>query len=115
MSTKRARKPAPVNSGVMGTVYLLHFERPISGGHTTQHYLGWAEDLEPRLHAHEHGQGARLTQVARERGIRWQLARTWHGDRNFERKLKRRHESPRLCPICNERIASKVDVEFRHA
>ena len=111
------RKPSPrpeKRTDVPGTIYLLHFDAPISDKHTCQHYLGWAEDLAPRLHAHAHGTGARLTQVAKERGIGWTLVRTWHGTRAHERKLKDRHESPRLCPICNERIASTIDVEFRH-
>ena len=28
------------------------------------------------------------------------LARTWEGGRTEERKLKRRHNSPKLCPLC---------------
>ena len=48
-----------------GVVYLLHFHDPIAPGrHTTQHYIGWAADLGPRINAHRHGTGARLTQVA---------------------------------------------------
>jgi hypothetical protein len=34
-------------------------------------------------------------------GIDWQLARTWLGDRDLERRLKRQHNAPRLCPVCN--------------
>lgn len=41
------------------TVYLLHFSDPIAPGrHTCQHYLGYADDLAPRVHAHAHGAGA---------------------------------------------------------
>ena len=87
-----------------GTVYLLHFSGPVAPGHhTAQHYMGWSEDLGPRVNAHAHGQGARLTQVAKERGLSFVVARTWEGDRALERKLKRRHGAPRLCPICNGR------------
>lgn len=87
----------------MMAVYLLHFDRPISPGHTTQHYLGYAEDVGPRVNAHRHGQGARLTQVAKERGIGFRLARVWpDGDRAFERRLKNRKNTPRLCPICGQ-------------
>lgn len=85
----------------VGTVYLLHFDRPISDHHTTQHYLGWARHLPSRIAKHANGSGARLTQVARERGIGFTVARTWPGDRNFERTLKRRKYGPRICPICN--------------
>jgi hypothetical protein len=36
-----------------------------------------------------------------EAGISWRLARTWPGGRDVERSLKRQHNSPRFCPICN--------------
>jgi predicted GIY-YIG superfamily endonuclease len=81
-------------------IYLLHFDRPISTLHTCQHYIGWTDNLYERLLAHERGQGARLTQVALERGIGWRVARTWDGDRQFERRLKNRKNARLLCPIC---------------
>lgn len=83
------------------TVYLLHFDSPISEHHTAQHYIGWTElPVEDRLLAHKSGGGARFTQVANERGIGYQVVRTWKGNRQLERKLKNRHNSPKLCPIC---------------
>jgi len=86
-----------------GTTYLLHFERPISPAHTCQHYLGWAEDVGARLADHAAGRGARLTQVALERGIGWALARTWAGEtRRDERRHKTGAHGARLCPICRE-------------
>lgn len=86
----------------MSTVYILHFERPINPNHTTQHYLGTTTDLEKRLHQHQTGQSqARLPTVAHDLGIDMILARTWRGGRDLERRLKNRHEGPRLCPICN--------------
>lgn len=102
-----ARKSNARRTDVPGTIYLLHFEAPISSAHTTQHYLGWAEDLEPRISAHRAGDGARLTQVARERGIGFTVVRTWHGTRALERKLKNRHDAPRLCPCCNPDTAER--------
>lgn len=85
----------------VGVVYLLHFDAPIAPGrHTCQHYVGYSDDLLPRVHAHMHGTGARLTEVAHERGIAFQVARTWPGDRSLERHIKNRHATPRLCPIC---------------
>lgn len=88
-------------------VYLLHFTRPISRGTSRKgtplvagHYLGSADDLDVRLDAHRRGNGARLLQVIGERGITFELARTWEGDRKTERKLKRWKMGPRLCPIC---------------
>jgi predicted GIY-YIG superfamily endonuclease len=84
-----------------GTIYLLHFERPISDRHTTRHYLGWARNLDARIKHHRQGTGARLTQVAHERGITFEIARIWKGDRNEERRLKNSKRGPRLCPTCN--------------
>jgi predicted GIY-YIG superfamily endonuclease len=83
-----------------GTVYLLHFAVPL---YHAQHYLGWTQhDLQWRLDAHRHNQGAKLLRAANERGIEWWLVRTWEGcDRSVERRLKDRHESPRLCPLCH--------------
>ncbi|NJM68150.1 MAG: endonuclease [Acaryochloris sp. RU_4_1] len=83
------------------TVYLLHFEKPLSSHHTAQHYIGWTEDLESRIARHRNGGGARFCEVAKQRGIDFQLARTWIGDRTLERQLKRRKSGRRLCPVCS--------------
>ena len=82
----------------MDTVYLLHFtERYRHAGH----YLGSTNDLPKRLAEHHRGRGARLLAVIKAAGIAWQLARTWEGGREQERKLKRRKSGVRLCPLCN--------------
>lgn len=88
-----------------GTIYLIHFERPI-GGHPwgrprslARHHH--AIDLEPRLAEHGRGQGSRLMAALAAAGINFVVARTWPGDRALERRLKRRHDSPGLCPICS--------------
>jgi predicted GIY-YIG superfamily endonuclease len=52
--------------------YLLHFEPSFK---QAAHYLGWAADIEPRVNAHKHGLGARLTQVARAAGCSMVLVR----------------------------------------
>jgi predicted GIY-YIG superfamily endonuclease len=80
------------------TVYLLHFSRPL---HHARHYLGSTSDLDQRLNEHRSGQGARLLEVITDLGISFELARTWEGDRKPERRLKNRHNAPRLCPICS--------------
>jgi hypothetical protein len=81
-----------------GTVYLLHFRRPYRHA---RHYLGFcAGDVAIRVAAHQAGQGARLLAAVAQAGIGVDLVRTWPGDRSFERRLKRRHNSPRLCPVC---------------
>jgi predicted GIY-YIG superfamily endonuclease len=87
-----------------GKVYLIHFDRPLGNLDNprgqARHYLGYTDDLDARLEAHRRGRGARLMEVVAEAGIGWRVARTWEGDRELERKLKRRKNSPRLCPIC---------------
>lgn len=84
-----------------GTVYLLHFSRPLKHA---KHYLGYTKvGMEIRLieHRDAKGRGARLTQVAIENGISLALARVWKNKgRKFERQLKNRKNAKRLCPIC---------------
>ena len=83
---------------VMGTVYLLHFDRPYKHA---RHYLGWvAGDLAARLARHAAGHGARLLAVLKDAGIGWQLARTWPGDRHRERQIKNMGSLARRCPLC---------------
>jgi len=87
-----------------GTVYLIHFERPIGDLDNprgqAQHYLGFTEDLEARLEAHRTGNGSAIMAAVARAGVGWRLARTWAGDRNLERRLKNQHNGPRLCPLC---------------
>ena len=109
----------------MSTVYLIHFDTPLgdlANSHgQAQHYLGSTDDLKARLERHKQGNGARIMQVVSEAGISWQLVRTWEGGREMERKLKRQHNAPRLCPVCRlgrQRTlplaidASKDELEF---
>ena len=85
-------------------VYLIHFDQPISDSHTCQHYIGYAKrSMKKRLAEHKAGKGARLTQVANERGISYRIVRWWKGGRALERELKNKKCSPKLCPICSER------------
>jgi predicted GIY-YIG superfamily endonuclease len=88
------------------TVYLIHFDEPLGDPDNprgqARHYLGYADDLEARLERHRQGNGARIMEVVKERGISWRLARTWQGDRTLERKLKNWHNSPKLCPLCQK-------------
>lgn len=82
-------------------VYLLHFDRPY---HHARHYLGFTSDLETRLALHARPNGSshhRLMQVIHAAGIGFSVARVWpDGDRELERRLKRRKAGPRLCPLC---------------
>ena len=96
-----------------GVVYLLHFHRPISDKHSAQHYIGWAFHLSSRMEQHMRGRGARFTQVAHARGITFEIAAIWPGDRHYERKLKRRKAGARLCPICQRaKRAAELPLEL---
>ncbi len=89
------------SEGVIGTVYLLHFERAF--GHA-RHYCGWTSlSLEQRLKRHNTSQGARLLLAVRRAGIKYTVAQVWENqDRNFERKLKNRGGLARVCPLCRQ-------------
>lgn len=96
----------------MTTIYLLHFNQPLSQGtdprtgkpRAARHYIGSADDLPKRLHEHAIGHGARIVAALLARGGSFSLARQWDADRKFERQLKRRHGAPRLCPICRQGV-----------
>lgn len=82
----------------VGTVYLLHFDKPYKHA---EHYCGFATNLDARLEHHRNGTGARLMQVIRDAGIGFTLARTWEGEtRTKERRLKNGGGLNRVCPIC---------------
>ena len=88
--------------------YLLHFEPAYK---QARHYLGFAEDIEPRIDAHLHGRGARLTQVAVDAGCSLVLVRVWLGaTRRDERRLKNRKHAPALCPICTGRAGVQLPL-----
>ncbi|HLY75933.1 MAG TPA: endonuclease [Planctomycetota bacterium] len=90
---------AAPNTGVMGTVYMLHFDRPVRHA---RHYRGWASNLDGRLAHHAAGTGAKLTALAVRMGIGFQLAVSYPGDKNEERRFHNMGGATRLCPICKE-------------
>lgn len=81
------------------TAFLLHFEQPYKHA---RHYFGLTtEPLDKRLQAHAAGYGSRLMKAVGDAGIPWRLVRLWEPiDTDTERAIRRRHMSPRLCPIC---------------
>ena len=84
----------------VGTVYLLHFHRPL---HHARHYMGWTDDLGERLARHARGNGSALMAAVMRARVGWSLVRTWVGvTRDDERRLKRSHNVPRLCPACKQ-------------
>lgn len=87
-------------SNEIGTVYLLHLSQPLSPNHTSRHYAGFAINLKARMQHHRKGTGARFTQVAVERGIDFEVVKTWAGTRSFERRLKNGKNLRRYCSVC---------------
>lgn len=87
-----------------GTVYLIHFDRPIGNPNNTrgqaQHYIGWTECLADRLLAHFKGHGAAIMAFLSQSKIGWQVVRTWEGSRKLERQLKNRKQAKAFCPVC---------------
>lgn len=87
-----------------GHVYLLHLEPGlvVTGNRVARHYLGFAErDVDARVAQHLRRQGSPLVAAVIAAGGHVTLERVWVGvDRGFERRLKARHEAPRLCPRC---------------
>jgi hypothetical protein len=84
-------------------VYEVHIEPPVKHA---AHYIGRSRDggvegLQRRLAQHGGPEGARLLQVARQRGSTWRLVRTWTGDGRKERQLKTR-SGALYCPECTE-------------
>jgi predicted GIY-YIG superfamily endonuclease len=93
----------------MALVYLIHFETPLGSDNPrgkAQHYLGFTgkESLEKRMARHASGDGAAIMRAVKERGIDWQVARTWRdGSRALERRLKNYHKARQLCPLCRRK------------
>jgi hypothetical protein len=86
------------------TVYLVHLDQRLGSDHPqggAQHYLGQTINLDQRLECHRAGLGARILAAAVERGISFDVVRTWPGGRAEERQLKRQHNAPKLCPRCS--------------
>jgi hypothetical protein len=88
----------------MATVYLLHFATPIGNPANpramAQHYIGWTSEPAKRLARHAAGDGAAIMRAVRDKGIGFEIARTWSGTRALERQLKRRKHASHFCPIC---------------
>ena len=88
---------------MLGSVYLLHFEPGLpNGSRVVRHYLGWTEgDVDARVAEHLAGRGSPLVRAVVAAGQTVTIERVWpEVDRYFERRLKNRHEAPRLCPHC---------------
>jgi hypothetical protein len=82
-------------------LYVLHFSEKI---HHAGHYTGSCVDgrLPQRLLEHRSGYGARLTQVAVERGISLEVGSTMPGGYLDEKIIKNEKNGPRHCLICRQ-------------
>ena len=89
-------------------VYLLHFSPPYKHA---KHYMGFAEDIDRRIEQHRAGTGTSMPWTIVSSVFRLILAPIWPGaDRSTERRLKKRKESPRLCPICGEDHGAQLEL-----
>lgn len=86
------------DDGVLGTVYVLHFEPAYRHA---RHYVGWtAGDVDERVAMHLQGTGSPLIRAAVAAGVSVQIAATLPGSRFLERRLKRWHNTGQFCPTC---------------
>jgi hypothetical protein len=70
--------------------------------------------LKQRLNAHFAGNSAKLIHAVSVKGIRFQCVRLWiGGDRALERRLKNQHNGPKLCPICQKRVAPGYSLDIK--
>jgi predicted GIY-YIG superfamily endonuclease len=83
---------------VVVTTYLICLDRPLGGPvHFAQHYIGKSKDPAKRLETHRAGLGARILAAANERGIGYEVVRTWPED--CEKRLKAHHRAWSFCPV----------------
>lgn len=81
----------------MPTIYLIHFDRPYKHA---RHYIGLTRiGVEQRLERHRSDSGAKLLKAVQAAGIKYDVVRTWEGDAALERRLKKRKDAPKLCPV----------------
>lgn len=81
-------------------VYIIHFTRPVAHA---RHYIGTTRTFNARMEAHRRGRGAKILKRANELGIKWRVVVKLYGARTLERKLKSRHDTASLCPVCKVR------------
>lgn len=86
----------------------VHHLPPRKGDYTphARHYLGSTENMWQRDREHRfcYENGSKLLRAAINQGIEIVLARVWVADdRELEVYLKGRKETPKYCPICNQR------------
>jgi predicted GIY-YIG superfamily endonuclease len=94
-------------------VYVLHIEPPYQHA---AHYIGYTSrpEVETRVAEHLAGRGSPLIRAALAAGHKITIAHKWHcGTREFERDLKNRKETPRLCRLCGPTPRRVTFAAFR--
>jgi len=84
-------------------LYLFHWDQPLDGGRSPQHYLGSAPEdrLAERMAEHFAGHGAKILRAAIDYGREPVVVRLWRGTRAEESRLKRAKRGFRgICPAC---------------
>lgn len=89
----------------IGTVYLIHLDRPFISGNSApvKHYLGFALNTSTRLYHHKKGTGSKMLAAVNAAGIEYEIVREFKKvTRDFERNLHKQHNAARYCPVCSE-------------
>ena len=84
---------------------MLHFEPAYRHA---RHYMGWADDVDARVAEHLAGAASPLVRAALLAGASVTVAVTYAGSRQLERRLKRWHNTWKLCPICRDQRAGAL-------
>ncbi len=88
-----------------GIVYLICGSR---GPERRCHYIGFTTNLDERIEDHIRRTKADLLEVLTRAGVEWKIARTWNGDRNFEKWLiENKKGADWFCPVCSGEAAMK--------
>lgn len=93
----------PWNANTPGTLYIVHFDRPL--GNLTnpraqaRHYCGFCEDLAERFAKHHAGNGSRIMAAAIRSGIGYTVHH-WPACLAVEKLVKRAHDTAAFCPDC---------------
>lgn len=100
-----------IETPVLGTVYLIHFEKEFSG---RLHYLGWAppylgdtsqhreDGFKRRMQKHRESAGAQILSSLNNAKIDWNVVMVWtKRSVEFEYQMKSWKKSKQLCPVCS--------------
>lgn len=83
-------------------IYILHIDPPLAHA---RHYVGWTKDVDVTCRVNQHlkqsgRRPSKLIGAAIAAGCQVTLVGVLEGDREFERRLKRRGSAKSHCPTC---------------